>query len=167
MSRERAPARVARNPDKFPARFPAQNLKTDDMDAQHDRAGWLMADMHPDARGASQERDGPTDGPGLGRPRDPRPPRVRALSPPRPCLGCGRPFTPRRADQRHCDGRCRAQAARDANHEHTRTLVVALDAAIALGNYHAARHALARLAAALGVPVPATPTVRLVRIGER
>ena len=92
--------------------------------------------------GASQARCRQTDGPGLGRAIDPGPRSARAPFPPRQCLGCGRRFTPRRADQRHCDGRCRAQASRDADRERTRDLVVALDAAIAVGNFHAARRAL-------------------------
>lgn len=29
-----------------------------------------------------------------------------------PCLGCGQVFTPRRVEQRHCSGRCRATASR-------------------------------------------------------
>jgi hypothetical protein len=56
-----------------------------------------------------------------------------------------------RAHQRHCCGGCRAQASRDADRERTRDLVVALDAAIALGNFHGARRALAMLAEALPV----------------
>jgi hypothetical protein len=37
---------------------------------------------------------------------------ARARLDPIPCEGCGHLYTPRRVEQRHCSGRCRAAASR-------------------------------------------------------